>query len=307
MRNKYTFFNIVITALLIFFTSVSVVNAQQEQNADISDLMPELPVNITEAEQRASYLVLHYWDNYNFADTAFLMKNNLLERGFADFLDVLSFVPADTMNKAVSLLLSKAENERSVFMLFLQLSEKYLYQPGSPFCDEEVFIPFLQYFLQSGLLSESEKIRPEFLLDNVMKNRIGHQANDFEYTLKDESTGTLYDIGIEYTLLFFNDPDCDECSKMTKLLIVSPVVNKLIGEGKLKVLTVYLFDDTDSWVNYSSSVLNSWIYSRDADQKINIESIYNIKHIPTLYLLDKNKKVILKDTTFEKVEDFFNN
>ncbi|HBK95202.1 MAG TPA: DUF5106 domain-containing protein, partial [Porphyromonadaceae bacterium] len=35
------------------------------------------------------------------------------------------------------------------------------------------------------------------------------------------------------------------------------------------------------------------------------QKLYDIKAIPTLYLLDKDKKVILKDTSIEAIESFF--
>jgi len=34
------------------------------------------------------------------------------------------------------------------------------------------------------------------------------------------------------------------------------------------------------------------------------DEIYDLKAIPTLYLLDKDKKVVLKDVTFNQVENY---
>jgi hypothetical protein len=35
------------------------------------------------------------------------------------------------------------------------------------------------------------------------------------------------------------------------------------------------------------------------------ERLYDIKAIPTIYLLDSDKKVLLKDSSIEAVESFF--
>ncbi|MDR1524693.1 MAG: DUF5106 domain-containing protein [Tannerella sp.] len=302
-----------IIPVILTFTIILLCNARQPDKEGytsrpddvLRNLLPEMPEGLTEPSQRAAYLVLHYWDKYDFNDTAFLMTNDLLERSFVDFLDIASLVPGDTLDKSVSLLMKKAEEERTVFLFLSKLSEQYLYNPESPVYDEEKLIPFLRQEIKSPLLSDTEKIRPGFLLENVMKNRTGYTANDFTYTLKDEKTGTLHAICADYVLLYFNDPTCEDCHMLTRRLIVSPIINGFIKRGKLKILTVYTNDDMDAWEKYASSVLNSWIYSRDAGQKINAEGIYNIKRFPTIYLLDKDKKVLLKDTVFEKLEDYF--
>ena len=45
-----------------------------------------------------------------------------------------------------------------------------------------------------------------------------------------------------------------------------------------------------------------WINSYDSTVSLKNDEIYDLKAIPTLYLLDKDKKVVLKDVTFNQVE-----
>ena len=277
----------------------------QEPEALLLKLLPEIPAEITEPEKRAEYLTLHFWDKFDFQDTTFFMKDNLLERCFVDFTDLLSLTSGDTMEKAVNILMKKSEGKKTLFLFVLKLSEQYLSEPESPVYDEAKFIPFLQFALQSALLSDLEKIRPDFLLENILKNRQGSIANDFVYTQRNGDIGNLHSVNAEYTLLYFNDPECEDCMMLIKQLIASSVVNNLITQDKLKILMAYVNDDIIAWEKHSPDVPDLWIYSRDAEQKINAENIYNIKHFPTIYLLDKEKKVILKDTTFEKLEDYF--
>ncbi|MDR2384487.1 MAG: DUF5106 domain-containing protein [Tannerella sp.] len=267
-------------------------------------LMPKIPSTLTETSQRADYLALHYWDNFDFLDFVKLKKDELLERGFADFIDLLSITSKETMELAINILMKKAEIDPDLIITLATLSEKYLYEPNSPLGDEEKFIPFMRYMINSRKVVEENKIRPRFMLEYVLKNRLGEVANNFTYKLINDDTGTLHSIEADYTLLFFKNPTCEECNKLAKKLIFSPIVNDLVKDGKLKILTVYLLDDVDEWRNHASSVLHSWIYARDAEGKINLEGIYNIKRYPTVYLLDKDKKVVLKDTNFERIEKF---
>ena len=277
----------------------------QESNQALLQMMPDIPEDITEPAQRAEYLTLHFWDNFDFLNTSLMMKDNFLERCFVDYIDLLSIVSGETMEKSINILMKKSEEEKSVFSLLLKFSVQYLYQPDSPVYDELKLIPFMKYALQSTLLDDNEKIRFKFLLENISKNMQGTIANDFIYTLTNGETGNLYSIDTEYTLLYFNDPECEDCIMLIKQLIASSVINDMIKQGKLKIITVYVNDDIETWKKHASEVQNSWIYSRDAEQKIIIEGIYNIKQFPTMYLLGKEKVVLLKETTFEKLEDYF--
>ena len=277
----------------------------QNVEQTISKMLPEIPAELTEPAKRAEYLTLHFWDLYDFSDSIFLEKDNLLERSFVDFIDLLSLVPEDTRNKSINLLMKKSESIPEVFANLINLSEQYLYDSTSPLCDEEKLIPFLQYAIEAQIFSDIEKIRPSFVLESITKNRLGEISNDITYTLKNGDTGTLHSINSEYTLLYFNDPECEDCKLLIKQLIASAKMNELISLNKLKIITVYLFDNVESWDKHSSEVQETWIYSRDAEQKIMLENDYNIKQFPTMYLLDKEKKVLLKETTFEKLEEYF--
>lgn len=280
-------------------------NAQQQDANLVLKMMPEIPDEMKEPSQRAGYLVMHYWDKYDFNDTSFLMKDDLLERSYVDYLDLLSLVPKDARDQSIDTLIKKVADKKETFLFISRLNEQYLYNPDSPVYDEEKYIPFLQQELKSPLLNETEKIRPQFLLENVMKNRTGQVANDFTYTLTNDQTGTLHAINADFTLLYFNDPECEDCRMLTKKLTDSPVINILIEQGKLKILAVYPNDDIKAWKEHASTIQHSWIYARDAEQKINTENLYNIKYFPTIYLLDKDKKVLLKETTFEKLNSYF--
>lgn len=292
---------------IVIGTLITINSYAQQPDSELLKMMPEIPTEINEPGKRAEYLSLHFWDKFDFSDTTFLMTNHMLERFLVDYLDLLSLVSNETMQQSIHSLLKKSEVEPSTFFAVLSLSEKYLYEPTSPVCNEEKLIPFLQYALQSPLLDDTKKIRPGFLFENVMKNRIGSLANDFTYTLQNGESSTFHTINASYTLLYFNDPECEDCMMLIKQLAASPTIDRLIKENKLKILTVYINDDLEAWKKHASDVPDTWIYSRDAEQKINLDGIYNIKQFPTIYLLDKDKKILLKDTTFEILENYFKN
>ena len=82
---------------------------------------------------------------------------------------------------------------------FMKLSGKYLYDPNSPFRNEEYYIPVLRHIIASPRLGEPDKARPRFRLDMALKNRPGEVAADFVYTRTNGSRGRLRRISADYT------------------------------------------------------------------------------------------------------------
>jgi len=56
-------------------------------------------------------------------------------------------------------------------------------------------------------------------------------------------------------------------------------------------------------LNHLAEFPEKWIQGRDEDEFLTRNSVYNVKAIPTAYLLDKDKKVLLKDcNSVEQIE-----
>ena len=111
----------------------------------------------------------------------------------------------------------------------------------------------------------------------------------------------LSGIKADYVLVYFNDPDCEDCRRVKELLTLSPVVNDLLESGRLKLLSVCVEGKTPAWEKAEFPA--GWIDGYDADQRLTREQVYDLKAMPTLYLLDAEKRVILKDASFEQVEE----
>ncbi|MDR0431507.1 MAG: DUF5106 domain-containing protein [Tannerellaceae bacterium] len=262
--------------------------------------MVNIPSMIADHDERAEYLAKRYWDNFDFTDTAYIHLPQVTEQAFVDYIDVLSLVPRHVSSEVIKNMLGKAEATPPMFIYFLDLYEKYLYDPNSPMRNDELYIPVLESMLESALVKE--KIRPAHLLELAKKNRVGEKATNFTYTLANGQTGTLYAIRSDYTLLFFYNPGCHTCKEIMEQLTSSLKAGYMIQEKKLTVLALYPDEDLQEWKNHLKQVPESWINAYDNGAKLQNEEIYDIKAIPTLYLLDKDKKVVLKDITFEQLE-----
>lgn len=261
---------------------------------------PEIPQMMTDPEQRAFYYVNHYWDGYPLADTAFIRSDDT-EQLYADFIGVLQYAAPDESNAALKRMMCRMEADSTAYARFCTLGEKYLYDPNSPARNEDYYIPVLEQMLASARLSGTDKIRPADRLKQARKNRPGMKAADFSYVTPKGKAGRMSGIKTDYTLLFFYEPDCSNCRKHEQILSEIPAFLKILESGVLSVLAVYPDEDENEWLVNSSQMPRGWIVGRNKQGDIRGRTLYEIRATPTMYLLDKQKKVILKDASMEQL------
>ena len=259
---------------------------------------------LTAPEQRADFLVKHYWDNVNFADTNYIHHPEVTEQAWADYCDLLNHVPLETAHEAMRKMIDRSNADKKVFAYFTDLADKYLYDPNSPMRNEEYYIPVLEAMIASSILDETEKIRPQARLQLAQKNRIGTKALNFTYTLASGAQGNLYQLKADYILLFINNPGCHACTETIEGLKNAPFINQLLKEKKLILLSVYPDEELDEWRKHLSEFPKEWINGYDKKFAIKEQQLYDLKAIPTLYLLNKEKTVLLKDATAQAIEEY---
>jgi len=269
--------------------------------------VPEVPIVLNTPEQRADYLMEHYWDNFNFNNTNLISKPKVSEQAFADFINILLQLPSEKTDKGIRFLMGKAEVNGKMYQYFLELSEKYLYDPNSPVRNEVLYDSFLKAALSSDILDDAHKIRPAQQYELAQKNKAGQKATDFKYTLKNGSTSRLYDIQAKLLLIYFNNPGCEECKAVREKILASSALQELIGMGTLKVLALYPDEDLAEWNKYYADIPSGWINAYNKGAIIKNKELYDLKAIPTLYLLDREKRVLLKDARFEEIEAYILN
>ena len=248
-------------------------------------------------EERVEWLRWHYWDNFDFADTAFLARADTLQlfEAYARYVQLLFSVPTD--GAPMDSLMRRAAVSRPMLDYFAMLADRVLGDPNSPLRNDEFYIPVLRAQLSSPWYDEYERLAPEYRLSLASQNRIGEQANDFRYTLASGATGTLYGLRAEYVLLFINNPGCPMCREIREAISASPMLTELIEHGRLRVLALYPDENLDEWRAYREQIPASWINVYDDGCVLREKGLYDLSAIPSLYLLDAQKRVLVKDAT----------
>ena len=267
--------------------------------------LPEVPVMLSTPEQRREYLAQHYWDKFDFGDTAYIHLPDITEQAAVDFMDLLQRVPQDKALKALKNLAGKAAEVPRMMGYFWDVLYRYWYDPNSPMKNEGMFILLCQGVEQTPEVPGHLRERAAFLRTLAEKNRPGMVAPDFVYTLASGKTGRLHGLKAEFTLLFFYNPDCETCAEVKGRMRESARLKELVDSGRMKVLTLYPDEDVDLWKEHLHEMEDSWINGYDKGQVLTVEKRFDFASMPSFYLLDKDKRVVLKDADWQQVLPFF--
>lgn len=175
--------------------------------------------------------------------------------------------------------------------------------PASPRRDEERYIRFLNSLLASDSLPEALRERAEYRRRMAMLNRRGTTAADFRYRERHGSESRLHELKSPLTLLIFYDPECPHCNDILRALASSKTINRAIAEKNLTVIAIYAEGKREIWEKSLNDMPDNWLVGYDLSGILDNE-IYNLPAMPTPYLLDSNKKVILKDPPPGKIINY---
>ena len=244
--------------------------------------------------EELDYAIAHFWDGFDFECGERAKEYNTDELCQA-LIDYIALIYNTGDYTPLRHLMERASTSREVLDLFMTVTEIVLHDPNSPMRNDELYIPILEYLVECPLLDEYDRLIPEHDLHIAKQNRIGHTANNILYTTADGSHGELHSIVADYTLLMFNNPDCPACRMIIDNITASPLMNEMQEMGRLRVVAIYPDSDLEAWRNYLSKMPRRWITAYDEGQRITESRSYDLRAIPSLYLLDDDKRVIVKD------------
>ena len=189
-----------------------------------------------------------------------------------------------------------ASSTKESFKSIGELAEKFFNDPNSPYRDEKNAIHVLEILSGSSLLSSELKESYSKKLDRALLNCAGSKANNFSVRLPNGDAKQLYDIESELTVLYLYNPDCPACAEISGELLNSEEFASLVKRGEVTVFAVYVEGEKEKWPAFMNKS-PQWIHAWDKENLIEKNNIYDLRAIPTIYLLNKDKEVIFKDCT----------
>lgn len=282
--------------------------------------MPEPPAVITEPQERTEYIASNYWNE--FLAKIYPCDSNVVngvladdvEKAFGTYVTLLEGACGiDFGRKAMAGFFDKvekfeaADTSTNVFEFFEEMVPKYLYDPNSPVRNEDLYLPYVSRLAVSDYVDPDMKLAYDHDAQMCSLNMIGSPAADFTFTDLAGKRHTLYGVKAETTLLFFTNPGCPACKEIIESLTSDGKIAALVASGRLAVVNVYIDEELDKWRENASVYPKNWYNGYDQSYIIRSDVTYNVRAIPSLYVLDSEKKVIMKDAPVENVLPYLDN
>ena len=277
-----------------------------------------VPAVIQTQNEAAEYLAEHWWDRLTDPERGYPCDSVLIsgvsrsdvEQKFANWTVILGAVSYDHAVKSVRHLFDKVvscekkDTASNVFEAMTEIVQKYLSDPNSPMRNEDFYGPYVERLSQCELVDEGMRQAYAFDAKMCALNRTGTKAADFRFADQAGRIRRLYDVKADNIILFFSNPGCTACLDIINTLKSMPLVAQGIASGRLAVLNIYIDEDLKAWREYMPIYPKEWINGYDPNYVIRTDVLYNVRAIPSLYLLDKDKRVIMKDAPEARLFDW---
>lgn len=306
---------LMIKCLLIFtaatlFIACNNKNGSADKKVDSSEITtadsPSTSSHNTKELESLNYQVIHFWDNLDLQKNYSAKNLDYLEQNFANYLALFPLVSAEIVNESLSAFVNKSAADKRLLDYVSQLFDKYLYDPNSPARNDLYYEYALTQLLGADDIPLALKAKLEIVLELVKRNQQGDIAKDFSFLTNDGQKKRLSAVDAKYTILIFYVPGCHSCEELIHYWNNNSTLHKPVLDDNLKVLAIYTDGDEIVWKDYQDRVPNLWLNGMDEKMELFNSRIYDLKSSPTIYILDKDKKVIVKDASMDQLVQFIN-
>ena len=304
---KHTYYILLAVATLLVSCGGATTKKSDANDADVVRYEPgtrqvDIDFDIYKYTSKEEFdeAIGRYWDGFEFECGERVIEYDTVSvmQAFADYVAYINVgmepMQCDSLLRG---LMHRAEASRPMLDFFAYVTEGVLHDPNSPMRNDELYIPILEVLVESPLYDEYDRIVPIYDLELARQNRIGNVANDIVYTLANGKTGRLHSIDSDYVIVMFSNPGCPMCREIIEEITSSPLINEMMENDLVEVLAIYPDEDLVAWRDHIGDIPPSWINGYDLGMKITEARSYNLQAIPSLYLLDNEKRVIIKDGT----------
>ena len=307
---------------LVLLTVVSIACGPRKpsgNNNSVQRAFPrvEVPGIYVEEAAQFEWLAGNYWNRFlapadAVADTLNGVTREALDQEMGMYVTVLESVPLNVAQKAVGhfseqleeFLTNAAVAGPATFRNLSELLSHYLYDPNSPVRCEDLYLPFVSHVAACEALDATRRSRFEWEARMCSLNRIGQIATDFNFIDIAGKHRTMHSIKAEYLVLIFGNPDCTACRELTEQMTAEPSVAQLVNSRRVIVADIFIDEEVDLWKSKADTYPKNWINGYDPAHVIRGDMIYDVRAIPSIYLLDSGKRVLLKDVTTETLLNY---
>ena len=266
-----------------------------------------IPPNLSPEKGRQAQLTHlkdHFFDNIDFNDTA-LLRSNIYTHKIIEYISLhreRNLSPGEQEGafiNAVEEILLRAYINDKVYNYVLH----YLVDGFEKFKMEKVLNYIAENHLSKAKCSTDDQATLKKRLSAYQKLAVGKTAPEINITTEGKEQFSVPGINHDYILVVFWATWCSHCNN------VIPEIHKMYSSDKgtaFEVLSVSLDTNKTAYQTLMKNKQFTWINYCDYqgwDSPIAIK--YNVYATPTMFLMDKNRKILAKPITVHELKKAF--
>lgn len=292
-------FSYLIISLLIAGNMI-VVNSQDESTANQPIVLealfelPTIPDEITDYTLRYNYYVENFWNPMDFKRNA--VGQIQLNHAFSEYVLGLRFCEKKVAMKSVYKLLSNLTKSPTLLYQFTKAAEENLYSDRAEVWIDEIYVKFLEAVIKNKKIKDVRKTRYKTQYESLKNSMDGCDAPKFEF-MDRNGTKTMFSPEAIPSILVFGSPDCVDCM-MTKIKLNSDDnLIQLAKDNKVRIYFIIPDGGEDNWQQMVAEYPHYWIVGAAE----NADEVYDIRLSPTIYLINADRKIEMKNLPIENV------
>lgn len=251
--------------------------------------LPVIPDSLVNLQERTDYMVQHYWD---FCDLnkAFSSRDKMAS-AFDIYLSFMPYASASVLYQEIPRFMNRIGKKPDNVAFIGELAESKLYSDSAEIQSDELFLIFANEIVNNKKLDKARKLRYSHLAKVLSGSQPGSPAPMFNYV---DTLGQRNHLELDSTkmgtIIFFNDPECDDC-RMARLRLDTDIqTRRMIEGGLIDLVSVYVGEPTDVWRESVASNPVQWLSVASEEP----DDLYDLRNTPAFYLVNPSGKILLK-------------
>lgn len=255
------------------------------------------PEELVSLEERCNYLVTHFWEPLN-PKSKEALNQTALNEAFRVYLTTVRYADEKTTLQSIDKLLSSISGNPTYLIQFANAAEETLYGPRAEIWSDEIYLKFLDAAIKNKKIPQGRKDKFQKRANLLRTSMHESQAPSFDFFNPDGIKESYFPMSTP-TILIFGDPE-DMDWRLQRLRMESNTnLSQALDKGKINII----FIDVAKKGDLKEAVSN---YSRNwkTGKSDGIEEIYDIRVLPSFYVVDSTGKIVLKNKTMDESVGF---
>ena len=263
--------------------------------ADTYFQYPIVPDSIKLFQSRCDYMARHFGD-FCELKKAFSAKHKMA-REFNVYISILRNATPDSAIASVNRFTKKLEKQPADQLFMAECAENLLYGDTAEMWIDELYLPFAEAVASNKRIDKASKARFAHQAKILKNSMTGKRFASLPYTTREGQSRNLDSDSAQFPVVFFNDPDCDDCNMARIRLDADISMTELISEGKAKIVAISLTEPSDEWKQSVGSYPSAWSVGANPDADLTVDLRNGT---PDFYIIDKNHNVRFKHLTIDR-------